>query len=340
MFKRKYDAAINNIHIISLSCNPVPPIRYGGIELVIANLCEGLIALGAKVICYSPGDLDIAGVVHVKTLREPSLTVTQGGQPNVPEHLSSACSHLKRTLKAGDVILLNHADHYRYLKRRLGIFNWLKVHCYEVAHWVDVGMKNNIIYPSQHLANQLSRPGVVIPHGEKLLFNTTPGSVPRDNFLFFTGRITKDKGVDIALQACKKLGIDLVLAGPLNDKHFSKTILADTTVKYLGELTYKELFDVYCRCKALVYMTQYTEPFGLSVIEAMAAGAPVITTGRGGTGETVIEGVTGFFADTADDIVIAYQKLDELSAIDCVNRAKYYSLDRMAKHYLDLFVTL
>ncbi len=338
MFKPKYDPQKNTIHIVSLSCNPVPPVRYGGIELVIAHLCEGLIKLGAKVKCYSPGELNIPGVNHIKTLEQPSLHIKDGGSPNTGEHLKKVCDSLKKSLKSGDVILFNHSDHFRYLKRKLGLLNWLKTHAFEVAHWVDVGMYRNIIYPSQHLANQLAKPGVVIPHGEKLLFNETPCKTPREEFLFFAGRITKDKGVDIALEACKKLGIPLVLAGPLNDKNFSTPILADSTVKYLGELTYEELFEVYCRCRALIYMTQYTEPFGLSIIEAMAAGAPVLTTGRGGTGETIIEGKTGFFCQTVDDLVTAYPKLTQLKEEDSIKRAEAYTLETMANNYFKLFL--
>ena len=337
MFKPKFNPEGNYIHVISLSCNPVPPVRYGGIELVIAHLCEGLEKLGVKIICYSPGNFTIPGVGHVQTLVTPSTHVKEGGKPNTQEHLSFICSHLQEKLQPGDIVLFNHSDHYRYLKKRLGIFNWLKAHFFEVAHWVDVGMKKNIIYPSQHLANQLARPGVVIPHGEKLLFNNTPGANERNANLFFAGRITKDKGVDIALAACKKLGIKLLLAGPLNNPAFSTPILADDSVIYLGELTYEELLEIYCHCKALVYMTQYTEPFGLSVIEAMAAGAPVITTGRGGTGETVIEGKTGFFADTAEDIVTAYNKLDTLTEQDCIARARDYTLTTMATRYFQHF---
>lgn len=331
--KQKFDRSINRIHVISLSCNPVPPIRYGGIELVLAHLCEGLADLGLNVTCYSPGRLSLINVTHVQTLAMPSPNVKVGGKPNTQEHLAAVCLALQHNLRAGDVVIFNHADHYRYLKRRLGFFNWLKAHFFEVAHWVDVGMKKNIIYPSQHLASELARPGVVIPHGEKLLFKQAIPIQQRDENLFFAGRITRDKGVDIALEACKKLGVKLVLAGPLNDPEFSAPILADESVTYLGELTYDELFSVYCRSKALVYMTQYTEPFGLSVIEAMAAGTPIITTGRGGTGETVIEGKTGFFAQTADDIVSAYTKLNSLSEQDCINRAQHYTIAKMAQAY-------
>lgn len=337
MLTKKFDINKNWIHVISLSCNPVPPVRYGGIELVIAHLCEGLVQHGAKVKCYSPGQLEIAGVNHVQTLMAPSPHIKEGGVPNTLEHLVAIKAALQKSLSIGDVVVFNHADQYRYLRKRLGIFNWLKANFYEVAHWIDAGMQKNIIYPSLHLKQEIGKPGVVIPHGEKLLFNKMPNK-PREDYLFFAGRITKDKGVDIALDACKKMSIPLVLAGPLNDKAFAETIINDSTVKYLGELTYPELFEYYCKCKAMVYMTQYTEPFGLSVIEAMAAGAPVITTGKGGTGETVLVDKTGLIANTADQIIDAYKKLSTLTSEDCINRAENYTVDVMVKNYLSLFL--
>jgi glycosyltransferase involved in cell wall biosynthesis len=335
-FKKRFDPNTNTIHIISLSCNAVPPVRYGGIELVIAHLCEGLIHLGTKVVCYSPGMLEIAGVRHFQTLAEPSLHIKEGGAPNTRQHLERVEEGLKSLAKPGDVILFNHPDHYRFLKRRLGIRFRLQRHIAEVAHWIDAGVQKNVIYPSAALKNQIDRPGVVIPHGEKLIFNPLPGA-PRENFMFFAGRITLDKGVNIALDACKKLGIRLLLAGPLNDKAFAEQILSDPTVSYLGELTYPELFEYYAKAKALLYMTQYTEPFGLSVIEAMAAGCPVITTGKGGTGETVVEKVTGFFCQTAEDIARVYPQLESINPQDCIARGRDYSIEKMARHYSAYF---
>jgi glycosyltransferase involved in cell wall biosynthesis len=334
----KFNKSINTIHFISLSCNPVPPVRYGGIELVIAHICESLMILGCHVACYSPGELDIPSVKHFQTLPEPSIHMKEGGIPNSPEHLLQIKRFLQNNLRKGDVVVFNHADHFRYLKKRLGIISFLKANFCEICHWVDAGMMRNIIYPSDHLSRTIRKKGITIPHGEKLLFNKQP--VGRENYLFFAGRITKDKGVDIALEAAIKIKIPLYLAGPLNDKLFSDSIISNNNVVYLGELTYAELFDYYCKCKALVYMTQYVEPFGLSIIEAMAAGAPVITTGLGGTGETVIEGKTGFFAKTADDIVEAYHRINELKHSQIIDQAKNYTIDIMAKCYLNYFESM
>ena len=86
-------------------------------------------------------------------------------------------------------------------------------------------------------------------------------------------------------------------------------------------------------------MTQYTEPFGLSVIESMAAGCPVITTGNGGTGETVIDSVTGYFCQTADEIYDAYNKLEHISSDNCIKRAQQYTVSAMSESYLSYFMS-
>lgn len=294
--------------------------------------------MGTSVICYSPGEFTVTGVKHYKTLPEPSLHIKEGGAPNTREHLENVAEGLLSLSRPGDVILFNHPDHYRYLKRKLGFTYRLRHHIAEVAHWVDAGAQRNIIYPSLGLQKALARPGSTIPHSEKLIF-TAPAEHPQD-YLFFAGRITKDKGVDIALAACKTLNIPLVLAGPLNDKAFSAPILADPAVEYLGELTYEELAPYYQNAAALVYMTQYTEPFGLSVIEAMATGCPVLTTGKGGTGETVIDGKTGYFCQSAQDIIEKYPLLKNIDRNDCITRAQDYSVHRMAEAYIQFFKKL
>jgi glycosyltransferase involved in cell wall biosynthesis len=336
--KKQYSPANNVIHVISVSCGEVPPRKYGGTELVIANLCEGLSELGARVSCYSPGTLRLRRVEHVRTLEAPSAPFDEGGVCNSPEHLFNVCRELRKRLRAGDVVLFNHQDHYPYLKERLGILNRVRAHFYEVAHYVLVGMDHNVVYPSARLAQELSRPGTVIPHGERLSFKDPGDGVAREDFLFFAGRIARSKGVDIALEAAKNLGVRLVLAGPQTDRVFAESVLADPAVEYLGELTHEQLFESYRRCKAFVYMSQDTEAFGLAVIEAMAAGAPVITTGRGGTGETVIDGMTGFLASTAAEIAGAFQKLHLISEDACVARAREYTVEKMAQEYLRLFL--
>ena len=332
----KFDKQNNNIHLISSHYYSVPPEKYGGTELIIANLCTGLAKLGCNVTCYSPGKFDISGVAHWQTLAQPSSHIKGEITSNIIDHFDSIASGLKENLKEGDVIILNHAKHYRYLKRILSLFQRHKYFICEIAHWTKTGVKKNIIYPSASLKSQIAKPGVVIPHGIELQLKMVHGD--RENFLFYAGRINKSKGLDLALTASKKLKIQLILAGPIDDKSFSKLLLAENNVILLGELNHDELFTYYSKAKALIYMTQYTEPFGIAVIEAMAAGCPVITTGKGGTGETALNGETGYFCETVDDICKAYGNLNKLNPQKCVNRAKNYNIDNMARSYLDYFL--
>jgi glycosyltransferase involved in cell wall biosynthesis len=323
------------VHVVSLSCNPVPPVRYGGIELMVAHQCEGIQKIGGSVVCYSPGELSIANVKHARTLPTHSPNIGAGGVPNTIAHLAAVKAELQERVGWGDVVVLNHPDHYGYLRHRIAFNVHLKAVFCEVAHWTHVGMKRNVIYPSAGSMRAIGRPGAFIPHGVKLLFGHVQ---PRkEDFLLFAGRITRDKGVDIALAACAAMNVKLLLAGPLNDQQFASGVIGHPLVEYLGELTYQELLPYYERAKALVYMTQYVEPFGLSIVEAMAAGCPVITTGMGGTGETVLAGKTGYFCRTAEDIVAAYARLDRIRPADCIERASEYSVQRMARSYVRYF---
>ncbi|AKV98557.1 hypothetical protein ACP86_21890 [Marinobacter sp. CP1] len=247
-------------------------------------------------------------------------------------------SNLAANSIRGDIVLFNHADQYRAIKKMISRFSLAKLNLFEVAHWMDSGLSKNIIYPSFALKKHLRKQGWVIPHGINLKFAVEP-CIDKNSNLFFAGRLTKDKGIDIALAACKKIGCKLILAGPDNKSDYSKSILNDPSVIYLGELDYSQIFSQYYHSRGQIYLTQYVEPFGLSVIEAMAAGSPIITTGLGGTGETVLEGRTGFFCSTVDEIARAYEKLDTIAFDDLVSRAKDFTVERMARSYLDLFLS-
>jgi len=338
IFRKNFNSNENVVHLISLSCNTVPPAKYGGIELVVANLAKGLSELGMKVRVYSPGELGVEGVQHSQTLLTPSPSII-GEHPvpsNTVEHLEVLQQEITRHYNSGDAIIFNHSDQFRYLKKKFGRLFWLKANTYEIAHWLDVGLYDNIIYPSLSLMKDIRKPGFVISHGEELVFNKPFAPTSRD--LFYAGRITQDKGVHIALEACKRIGCKLIIAAPSSDSEYFNSIVKSPEVEYLGELNAEQLLAQYEKTYAFIYMTQYNEPFGLAVIEAMAAGTPVITTGYGGTGETVIENETGFFCDTVEAIVEAYARTPSLDRCKIQAHAKNYTYRKMAEKYKSLIV--
>lgn len=332
--KPRFSVRSNTVHLISLSCNTVPPEKYGGIELIIANLAKGLVSKRLKTRVYSPGALDIDGCDHSQTLLEPTKGIQQGVGPNSQEHLLRVESELRSHCRSGDVVIFNHAEHFRFLKKRLGALFFARVRCYEIAHWLDAGLYRNIIYPSEALQKFLRKDGFVIPHGEDLKYSEDESA--RGDHLFYAGRLTEDKGLELSVAACEQIGCRLRVAGPEANTAFFGRIVSHPNVDFLGELTYAQLVEEYQQAKAFIYMTQYEEPFGLAVVEAMAAGCPVITTGRGGTGETVLDGKTGFFCSTAYEIREAYGQIENLRFSDVVSRAKRYSVDNMVDRYFSL----
>ena len=133
-----------------------------------------------------------------------------------------------------------------------------------------------------------------------------PGSVG-DHFLVVS-RLVGYKRVDLAVQACNKIGAELRVIGTGPELDALKGI-AGPTIKLLGRLPDAEVAREYSQCKAFIFPGE--EDFGLTPIEAMASGRPVVAYGRGGALETVIEGKTGVFfhEQTADSLAAALQQV-------------------------------
>lgn len=324
----------SRIHHISLSAATVPPERYGGSELIVANLARGQVELGQRVLVYSPGECPIRGVTHIQTI--PSPEVYKSGvdaiQPNTPEHIEAIRKNLSRYWQPGDVIHLHHFQQYGFLKDVLERKNVI-----ETAHWVKTGT-SPVIYPSFAVAGKINKPGIVVPHGIDLnLFSANSDESKVKDFLFYAGRITIDKGLGIASKAASSTNKELIIAGPEPNTEFGQSIIQRH--RYIGELTPIELISYYSTASAVVYASDYTEPFGLTPVEAMACGCPIITTGLGGLGDTVVNEETGFIISNLQDFIMAIMRIDEIDRSACVKRAQLFSLDKMAKSSLDAYLT-
>ncbi len=334
--KNSYKESKSKVHQIGLSCNPLPPVAYGGIETVITNLTKGLVREKIPVVCYCPSPFGITGAEHYPTLPESVDGPKQGVFiANSTLHLENIVAGLRKNWQAGDIIHLHSSEQYPYLWEHLR--KWFSDFNYvETAHWTKVSLERNIAYPSEALKKKIARSGKVIPHGIDLsLFKP---QMKQGNYLFYAGRITEDKGIRIGVEAANEYGIEFRIAGPVVDKEYAKTFM--DKVNYVGELEGAALVSQYQNALAQVYMTQYAEPFGLSVVESLACGTPVITTGKGGTGETVIDGKTGFLCQSKNDILKVLDKVGHLSREDCVARGQDYSIAKMTKGYTDYYEEL
>jgi len=112
-----------------------------------------------------------------------------------------------------------------------------------------------------------------------------PNGLPADDFYLLVGGFVPYKREDLAIEAFRRLGRRLVVAGdgPTRDRLAAS---APANVEFLGRVSDGELAGLYARCRALVYPQE--EDFGIIAVEAQAAGRPVIAFGRGGAAETVV----------------------------------------------------
>jgi glycosyltransferase involved in cell wall biosynthesis len=150
-----------------------------------------------------------------------------------------------------------------------------------------------------------------------------------DYFLYF-GRVCPEKGVDLAIQATKKTGKRLIIAGPgsLTDIGYSSTPDHVEMLGYVGPEKRKELMG---KAKALLGLTYYVEPFGNMVIEANLCGTPTITTDWGGFSETVLEGKTGYRIRDFKSLLTAIEAIDKIQPINCRNWGLNFSDEEV--HY-------
>jgi glycosyltransferase involved in cell wall biosynthesis len=163
--------------------------------------------------------------------------------------------------------------------------------------------------------------------------------------LLFFGRIHPDKGAAEASAAARRTGRRLVMAGIVQDQDYHREHVApaldDRSVIYHGPVGGAERTRILSSARALLHLINFDEPFGLSVVEALASGTPVIATNRGAMPELIDHGVTGFLVNSVDEAVDAIGRIGEIDRAACrAAVSARFTVDRMADRYLELYRSL
>lgn len=164
-------------------------------------------------------------------------------------------------------------------------------------------------------------------------------------YLLFLGRIHPDKGTHVAIDVARRAGVPLVVAGVVHDADYhAREVLPrvdGTTVSYVGPVGPVERDRLLGGALGLLHLIDFDEPFGLSVVESLAAGTPVVAYRRGSMPELVVDGVTGFLVDGVDGAVAAVGLLRALDRRKCrADAAARFSADRMVEDYERLFARI
>jgi glycosyltransferase involved in cell wall biosynthesis len=317
-----------------------PPRHYGPWELVTSLLTEALVARGIDVTLFATQDSltagTLAGVVPAPYSEDPSIDA------KVWEYRHLA--HLFEQADRFDLIH-NQADFPAHAFARLtetpmvttihGFSSNRILPMYapyqDRVHYVAISAADR--HPDLRYAATIHHG---IPIGD---FPFDP--IGSDDLLFF-GRIHPDKGPAEAIAAARASGRPLHMYGIVQDAAYHDREVAPrddgVTVRYHGVVGGAARVAALGRARALLHLINFDEPFGLSVIEAMACGTPVIARRRGSMSELIEDGVTGFLVDSVEEAVAAIARIGEIDrAAVRQSVVERFSVDRMADAYIDLY---
>lgn len=163
----------------------------------------------------------------------------------------------------------------------------------------------------------------------------------KDGYYLAGGRLARAKRIDLAIKACTELGFPLKVFG----KSFAGygvelQKIAGPTVEFVGEISEKEKYELMANAKAYIFPSEF-EDFGITPVEAMGVGTPVIALRSGGVRETVLDGLTGVFFDkptiaALKESLIRFEKI-HIKPIDCIKQAKKFDVNRFKKDIYTFF---
>lgn len=318
----------------------VPPRHYGPWERVVSLLTEGLVERGIDVTLFATADSVTAARLEAVCPRPLAEDPTLDSKVWEGLHIANAFER-GRTLD----LIHNHYDFLPLTYTRLADVPVVTtIHGFSSDRIIPVYQRydDRVAYVSISDADR--HPALTyaatVYHGIDLE-SFTPREAPGEYLLFF-GRIHPDKGVVEAIELGRRAGLPLVLAGIIHDEaYFAREVaphIDGDRVRYVGSVGPAERDELLGGALALVHLVNFAEPFGLSMVEAMATGTPVIGRRRGSIPEVIDDGVTGV---VVDDLAGALAALDRVRALDRrVIRARCaarFSRDRMVDDYLAVY---
>jgi glycosyltransferase involved in cell wall biosynthesis len=336
------------VGVLASIAHRAPPRDYGPWEQVASTLAEGLVALGHDVTLFATADSLTAAHLHAEAPRgyeeDPGVDVPRY-DVKVYEGLHNAAAFER----AGEFdVLSNQFDFLPLTYSRLvstpvvttihGFSSEAILPVYraydDIAHYVAISDADR--HPDLTYA-------ATIHHGIDLspfTFQDRPG-----DYLLFLGRIHPDKGTHRAVYVARRAGLPLVIAGIVQDEEYFRALVAPqlgkADVTYVGPVGPAERDALLGGALALLHLIGFAEPFGLSVVESLATGTPVIAHPLGSMPEIIRPGRTGFLVDDVAGAVEAVGRVGTLSRRHCRDDVEErFTAARMVADYAELFARI
>jgi glycosyltransferase involved in cell wall biosynthesis len=318
----------------------VPPAGYGGLERVCASLIDGLIARGHDVTLFGAGTHTGTRARFVSThpeLQYPRLLesmpelvhVTQVNEILDREHFDIVHDHTTvgpvtaSRRRAPSVVTVHGCP--------TGELN-------DYLSQVDKSVSLVAISHSQRRVAPNLNWTATVHHGIEV--DGPIKTAPADGPVLWLGRFDADKGPDLAIEACRKADLPLVLAGKCNqqtewrylDEVIRPMLGSDVELVLNADRNWTDA--LLADARALVMPIRWEEPFGMVMIEAMRTGTPVVALRRGSVPEIILHGRTGFVCRDETELPEALAEVDTLHPTDCVDHVRAsFSVDLMAQRY-------
>jgi len=318
----------------------VPPRHYGPWERVVALLTEGLVARGVAVTLFATAD-SITKATLVGTCPRP-YSEDDTLDPKVWE-----CLHISEVFERADEFDLIH-NHFDFLPLSYSALVETPlvttIHGFSSPRILPVFEKYNASSHYVSISDADRNPKLdyvaTVHHG--IALDEFELRTDSEGYLLFFGRIHREKGTAEAIEVARRSGRRLIIAGIVQDRaYFEREVsphIDDDHVRYIGSVGPDKRAEVVGGAVALLHLIDFDEPFGLSMVEAMACGVPVIAIGRGSVPEVVVDGVTGFIVTDLDTATAAVQRIHELDRLAARKHVEdHFSAERMTDGYLRVY---
>lgn len=330
----------------------VPPGAYGGTERVIATLCDELVAQGHDVTLFGPATSQTAA--RLEAFEEPLRERFSA------DEMSDVAPHLHLEMMAE---VSARADEFDVVHSHLDVLALPFTRLIGTPAVLTLHGRLDLDFVRELLPRYASVPLVSISDDQRravedldltwaaTVYNGLDLSHYRDvahqqdGYLGFVGRIAEEKGPLAAIEVSRRTGVPLQMAAkvdPTDVAYYEEEVAPrmGSDVDFVGEITEDEKPAFYAGARATLFPSDWPEPFGLVMIESLAAGTPVIALRRGSVPEVIEDGVTGFICDDVDEMADAVGRIGQIDPEACRHGAERFSAERMCREYVDVYRSL
>jgi len=320
-----------------------PPRAYGAWETVASNITEGLVSRGWKNVTLFATTESVTRATLIGWVERGY----EEDKTQIP--LVSTCLHISKAMQmAGEFDLIH--NNFDYLP--LTYTPFIKTPMLTTIHGfsdpdilrVYRDHKDTYYVSISDADRDAELPYLATVYNGIDLSNLTFRQRPGDKLVCY-GRIHPDKGFHLAIEVARKSGMELILAGIIQDQAYFdnevKPHINNKSIRFVGPVNPEQRDALLKEAYAVLHLNTIPERFGLVMAESMAAGVPVIAMDLGSCREVIVDGETGWLVNSVDEAVEAIGKIDRIERRKCRQRVEEnFTIDKMVSSYEKVYAEI